>query len=92
MIFCNAIFILRNMSESGRMNAGKGGPPVSNASAYRNRWISKVYDRINLTVPKGKKALIQAHADQRGESVNAFINRAIGEAMERERNHKAELT
>ena len=46
-----------------------------------NKWIAKVYDRINLTVPKGRKEEIQAFAAQAGESVNGFINRAIGEAM-----------
>ena len=46
-----------------------------------NKWIAKVYDRINLTVPKGRKEEIQAFAAQTGESVNGFINRAIGAAM-----------
>ena len=46
-----------------------------------NKWIAKGYDRINLTVPKGRKEEIQAFATQTGESVNGFINRAIGEAM-----------
>ena len=49
-----------------------------------NKYISKVYDRINLTVPKGNKDVIQAHAEAHSESVNAFINRAISEAMERD--------
>ena len=31
---------------------------------------------------------VKAHADQRGESMNAFINRAIDETMERD-NEKA---
>ena len=43
----------------------------------QNRYIAKAYDRINLTVPKGKKETIQAHAETQGESVNGFINRAI---------------
>lgn len=43
------------------------------------------YDRIELRVEKGKKDIIKAHAEKRGESVNAFINRAIDEAMEREK-------
>ena len=46
-----------------------------------NKWIAKAYDRINLTVPKGRKEEIQAFAAVTGESVNGFINRAIGEAM-----------
>lgn len=46
-----------------------------------NKWIAKAYDRINLTVPKGKKEEIQAFAEANGESVNGFINRAISETM-----------
>lgn len=51
---------------------------------YNNEFISKAYDRINLTVPKGQKDIIKAHADSIGESVNAFINRAIAEAMRKD--------
>ncbi|WP_243417011.1 hypothetical protein [Pseudoflavonifractor phocaeensis] len=36
-------------------------------------------------MPKGRKAEIQAHAEAHGESVNAFIGRAIAEAMERDK-------
>jgi len=43
--------------------------------------MSANYDRINLTVDKGRKEIIKAHAESRGESVNGFINRAIDEAM-----------
>lgn len=46
-----------------------------------NKYMAANYDRINLTVPKGRKDEIQAFAAQTGESVNGFINRAIGEAM-----------
>ena len=42
------------------------------------------YDRIELRVDKGRKDIIKAHAENRGESVNGFINRAIEEAMERD--------
>ena len=52
----------------------------------KNTWITKAYDRINLTVPKGQKDLIQAHAEAQGESMNGFINRAISETMERDKN------
>lgn len=56
----------------------------ADATAYQNKFIAKAYDRINLTVSKGRKDIIQAHAEARGESVNGFINRAIRETMERE--------
>lgn len=51
----------------------------------QNKYISKAYDRINLTVEKGKKEQIKLHAESNGESVNGFINRVINEAIERER-------
>lgn len=50
-----------------------------------NKYMAKAYDRINLTVPKGKKEIIQAHAEATGASVNGFINRAIFETMERDK-------
>jgi len=53
-------------------------------AAVKNRYNAKTYDRINLTVKKGDKEKIQAHAEARGESANGFINRAIAETMERD--------
>lgn len=50
----------------------------------QNKFIAKAYDRVNLTMPKGKKDTVQAHAAARGESVNGFINRAIDSQMERD--------
>ena len=59
---------------------------MAGKNEYKNNWIAEKLDRINLTVPKGQKDAIKAHADSTGESVNAFINRAISETMERD-NH-----
>lgn len=60
-------------------NKGKFNP-----TAYKNAFIAQHYDRINLTLPKGQKEVIAEHADKSGESVNAFINRAIAETMQRD--------
>ncbi len=49
-----------------------------------NKYVKANYDRVNVTFPKGKKDIVKAHAEGRGESVNAFINRAVDEAMERD--------
>lgn len=46
-----------------------------------NKYNEKAYDRINIAVPKGKKAEIQALAESRGQSVNAFVNEAIDAAV-----------
>lgn len=50
----------------------------------QNRYIAKAYDRVNLTLPKGQKEVVQAHATAHGESVNGFIGRAISETMKRD--------
>lgn len=49
-----------------------------------NKYMANNYDRINLTLPKGQKAVLKAHAANRGESVNAFIARAIYEQLKRD--------
>ena len=53
--------------------------------AANERYLSTL-DKIALRMPKesGLKGTIQAHAEACGESVNAFILRAITEAMERD--------
>ena len=41
------------------------------------KWDAANLDRISIAVPKGQKDVIKAHAEARGESVNAFVGRAI---------------
>lgn len=49
-----------------------------------HKYVKANYDRMELTVPKGKRDLIKAHATLHGESVNAFVTRAVEETMERD--------
>ena len=49
-----------------------------------NKYMKENYDEIKVRTEKGQKDRIKAHAESRGESVNAFINRAISETIERE--------
>ena len=49
-----------------------------------NKWTNAHYDRINLAVPKGRKAEIQAIAETEGQSVNGFIIAAIDEKLARD--------
>ncbi|HCC34089.1 MAG TPA: hypothetical protein DEQ02_00020 [Ruminococcaceae bacterium] len=48
------------------------------------KYDAKMYDRINLLIPKGKKEIIKAFTAKTGESLNGFISRAIDEAMDRD--------
>ena len=47
------------------------------------RYLEKL-DEIKLRVPKGRKDEIKAHAEQRGESLNGFISRAIDSQIGRD--------
>lgn len=49
----------------------------SDAVKYNNEYNKRVYDRINLTVPKGYREVIREAANANGESVNEFILRLI---------------
>ncbi len=49
--------------------------------ANRN-WDNKNLDRVSVAMPKGSKDALKAHAESTGESVNAFVNRAIMEVTE----------
>lgn len=62
--------------------------PLSEARKRANQAYLNKQDEIKVRVPKGKKEEIRQHADKRGESLNAFVNRAIDEAMEREKGHE----
>ncbi|MCL2342862.1 MAG: hypothetical protein FWC62_03060 [Firmicutes bacterium] len=48
------------------------------------KYKKKAYDRLEIIVPKGKKADLQIHAGSKGESLNGFVNRAIDEAVARD--------
>lgn len=50
-----------------------------------NKYMKENYDEIKVRTDKGKKEKIKAHAESRGESVNGFINRAIDEQIERDK-------
>lgn len=54
------------------------------------KYVKDKYDRVVLTMPKGKKEGIKAMANSMGLSVNAFINLAIDTMMEQGTKDTAE--
>lgn len=46
------------------------------------KYDSKAYDQMMVRVRKGDKSIIAAHADKHGESINAFLKRALYNQME----------
>lgn len=53
-----------------------------------NKYVKENYDRVNITMPKGKKDEIHAHAVRHGLSVTAYINAAIDEKMAKDNEEK----
>ena len=49
-------------------------------SEINNAYAKKAYDAIRLQVPKGRKATVEALAQEAGESVNGFINGLLRDA------------
>lgn len=42
-----------------------------------HKYVRENYDRIGITIPKGQKATVQAAAEQEGESINSYTNKAL---------------
>lgn len=57
-----------------------------NQIKYQNEFKKKTYDRMELLVPKGQKAVIKEMAAAAGQSVNEFIYSAVKEKMEIKNN------
>lgn len=50
------------------------------------KYVKNTYDRIEVKVPKGQKAVIQSFAESQGKSLNGFACEAINEKMERDKD------
>ena len=50
----------------------------------RDKYLNEKVEDVKFRVPKGKKELIREHAAKRGESVNAFLARAVEETIRRD--------
>ena len=61
------------------------------SSAVKDRYNAKAYDEMKVRVVKGNKERIQAHAEAQGESLNAFINRAIVYTMKKDKGGTEEV-
>lgn len=55
-----------------------------------NKYNAKAYDRLAIQVKKGRKADIQAAAEKQGESLNAYVVKAVERRMEAEQGNNGE--
>lgn len=47
------------------------------SSTVKNRYNAKAYDQLPIRIPKGQKATVQAAAEEVGESVNEYTQKAL---------------
>ena len=43
----------------------------------KNKYNAANYDSLRIVIPKGRKQAVEAHAHDRGESVNGLVNALI---------------
>ena len=47
----------------------------------KDRYLSESVEEFKVRVPKGEKAIIKAHADKQGKSLNGYVVDLIHEDM-----------
>ena len=68
--------------EKGKKSSYNG---FTKARKEANARYMENFVEVKTRMTPEKRAIIKAHAKDQGESVNAFINRAIDEAMRRDK-------
>jgi len=76
-----------HMKEGATMPEEKKSTYTGQTDARRKasaKYLKESVEDVRIRVPKGQKATIKSHAEKQGESMNAFVIRAIDETMERD--------
>lgn len=60
-----------------------------NQIKYQNEYNKSNYDRVGIVMPKGRKDVIKKKAMAAGQSMSEYVNQAIEERMERDRDSEA---
>lgn len=61
------------------------------SAAVKNRYAAKAYDRLQIIIKKGKKFELQAAAEKQGDSLNAYIKKAVREQYKKDTGNDIEL-
>lgn len=48
-----------------------------NMTDYKREFGAKNYDRLAITIPKGQKPIVDAHAKTKGLSTNGLVNELL---------------
>ena len=52
-------------------------PVIKSQQKAVNKYIRNNYDRLNICIPKGQKATLEAAAKEAGERVNTYTQKAL---------------
>lgn len=55
--------------------------PISEARSKANKKYHQKFDDIKIRVPRGERQIWQDFAASKGESLNAFVYRAVNDAI-----------
>lgn len=77
-----------HMKEGAAMPEEKKSRYTEAQAKAAKKYLKESVEDVRIRVPKGQKAIIKSHAEKQGESMNAFVIRAIDEAMERDSGKK----
>ncbi|MDE6745357.1 MAG: antitoxin [Oscillospiraceae bacterium] len=61
------------------------------SAAVKNKYAAKAYDRLQIIVKKGKKSELQVAAEKQGDSLNAYIKKAVREQYKKDTGNDIEL-
>lgn len=70
------------------MSDAKKGRYTETQAKAAKKYLKESVEDVRIRVPKGQKAVIKDHAEKQGESMNAFVIRAIDETMKRDSSRK----
>ncbi len=54
---------------------------MTKATDYRRAFNERTYARLAITIPKERKSAVEAHAREKGMSVNNLVNTLLREDM-----------
>ena len=78
------LFQKKQRKEGAAMPEEKKSRYTEAQAKAAKKYLKESVEDIRIRVPKGQKAVIKDHAEGQGESMNAFVVRAISETMVRD--------
>lgn len=81
---CPAALLTIKIRKVSEMSDEKKGRYTEAQAKAAKKYLKESVEDVRIRVPKGQKAVIKNHAEKQGESMNAFVVRAINETIERD--------